>query len=92
MASFTIIWLNCILTKWIIGKINFLPMNSNFNRGEWKALENRWTKNLPEGKTVEDKIEPIFQGTDIRPTRFRASYYVDNKDFSYIEFYNKASK
>ncbi|WP_442900004.1 hypothetical protein [Gilliamella apicola] len=33
--------------------MNFLPMNSNLKRGEWKALENRWTKNLPKGKTVE---------------------------------------
>ncbi|WP_334323608.1 DNA/RNA non-specific endonuclease [Gilliamella apicola] len=90
MASFTIIWLNCILTKWIIGKINFLPMNSNFNRGERKALENRWTKNLPEGKTVEDKIEPIFQGTDIRPTRFKVSYSIDNERFMQINLLNQA--
>ena len=67
-------------------------MNSNLNRGEWKALENRWTKNLPEGKTVEVKIEPIYKDTDIRPNKFRISYYVDNKDLSYIEFYNQASK
>ena len=67
-------------------------MNSNLNRGERKTLENRWAKALRKGKTVKVKIEPLYESTDIRPTRFRVSYYVDNKDFSYIEFYNKASK
>ena len=67
-------------------------MNSNLNHGEWKALENKWAKALRKGKTVKVKIEPIYKDTDLRPNRFRVSYYVDNKDFSYIEFYNKASK
>ena len=67
-------------------------MNSNLNRGERKTLENRWVNALQDVKTAKVKIEPIYQGTDIRPTRFKVSYYVDNKDFSYIEFYNKASK
>ena len=67
-------------------------MNSNLNRGEWKALENRWAKALQEGKTVKVKIEPLYKDTDLRPNRFRVSYYVDNKDFSYRELYNKASK
>ena len=67
-------------------------MNANFNRSLWKKLENGWVKSLKEGKTVEVKIEPIYKNTDIRPNKFRVSYYVDNKDFSYIEFYNQASK
>jgi hypothetical protein len=49
-------------------------MNSNLNRGELKALENRWANALRKGKTVKVKIEPLFQGTDIRPTRFKVSY------------------
>ena len=65
-------------------------MNSNFNRGEWKALENRWTKNLPKGKTVEVQIEPIFQGTNIRPTRFKVSYSIDNERFMQEKLLNQA--
>ena len=57
-----------------------------------EKLENRWAKALRKGKTVKVKIEPVYQGTDIRPKRFRVSYFIDNKYFSYIEFYNKASK
>ena len=67
-------------------------MNSNLNRGVWKKLENKWAKALRKGKTVKVKIKPVYQGTDIRPKRFRVSYFIDNKYFSYIEFYNKASK
>ena len=73
-------------------KINLLPMNSNLNRGVWKKLENGWAKSLQEGKTVKVKIEPLYEGTDIRPYKFRVSYSIDNKGISYRELYNKASK
>ncbi|WP_342352547.1 DNA/RNA non-specific endonuclease [Frischella perrara] len=72
--------------------MNFLPMNSNLNRSLWKKLENRWAKALRKGKTVKVKIEPLYEGTDIRPNRFRVSYSIDNKGSSHLEFYNKASK
>ena len=67
-------------------------MNSNLNRGVWKKLENGWAKSLQEGKTVKVKIEPLYEGTDIRPYKFRVSYSIDNKGTSYRELYNKASK
>ena len=70
-------------------KINLLPMNSNLNRGEWKALENSWAKALRKGKTVKVKIEPVYQGTDIRPNRFSISYSIDNGRFMYTEFLNQ---
>ena len=65
-------------------------MNLNLKCGEWKALEIRWAKNLPESKTVKVKIEPIFQGTDIRPTRFKVSYSIDNGRFMQINLLNQA--
>ena len=67
-------------------------MNSNLNRGVWKKLENRWAKALRKGKTVKVKIEPIYEGTDIRPNKFDISYSIDNKGVFYRELYNKASK
>ena len=45
---------------------------------------------MPEGKTVEVKIEPIFQGKDIRPTRFKVSYSIDNERFMQINLLNQA--
>ena len=67
-------------------------MNSNLNRGEWKALENKWAKALRKGKTVKVSVEPLYEGTDIRPYKFRLSYSIDNKSTFSKEFYNKASK
>ena len=67
-------------------------MNANLNRGEWKQMENEWAKALRKGKTVKVKIEPLYEGTDIRPNRFIVSYSIDNKEFYYLEFYNQASK
>ena len=71
-------------------KINLLPMNSNLNRGEWKALENRWAKALRKGKTVKVKIEPVYQGTDIRPIKFKISYSIDNGRFMQTKLLNQA--
>ncbi|AJA45707.1 DNA/RNA non-specific endonuclease [Frischella perrara] len=65
-------------------------MNSNLNRGELKALENRWANALRNGKTVKVKIEPVYQDTDIRPTKFNVSYSIDNGRFRHTEILNQA--
>ena len=54
-------------------------MNSNLNRGEWKKLENRWVKNLPEAKTVYVKIEPLYEGTSLRPESFYITSSIDGE-------------
>ena len=71
-------------------KINLLPMNSNLNRSLWKKLENGWAKSLQEGKTVKVKIEPVYQGTDIRPIKFKISYSIDNGRFMQTKLLNQA--
>ena len=65
-------------------------MNSNLNRGEWKALENRWANALQDDKTVKVKIESVYQGTDIRPTKFNVSYSIDNGRLAHTELLNQA--
>ena len=65
-------------------------MNSNLNRGEWKALENKWAKALRKGKTVKVKIKPVYQGTDIRPIKFKISYSIDNGRFMQTKLLNQA--
>ena len=65
-------------------------MNSNLNRGLWKKLENGWAKSLQEGKTVKVKIEPVYQGTDIRPIKFKISYSIDNGRFMQTKLLNQA--
>ena len=47
-------------------------------------------KALRKGKTVKVKIEPVYQGTDIRPTKFSVSYSIDNGRFMHTEILNQA--
>ena len=65
-------------------------MNANLNRSLWKKLENGWANALQEAKTVKVKIEPIYQGTDIRPTKFSVSYSIDNGRFMHTEILSQA--
>ncbi|AJA45709.1 DNA/RNA non-specific endonuclease [Frischella perrara] len=71
-------------------KINLLPMNSNLNRGLWKKHESRWANALRDGKTVKVKIEPVYQGKDIRPIKFKISYSIDNGRFMQTNLLNQA--
>ncbi|WP_392552716.1 DNA/RNA non-specific endonuclease [Orbus wheelerorum] len=70
-------------------KINMLPMNSNLNRGAWKQMENTWAKALQDGKTVNVKIEPLYEGTNLRPDSFKVKYVIDGKT-KYLDFENAA--
>ena len=65
-------------------------MNANLNRSIWKKLENGWANALQEGKTVKVKIEPVYQGTDIRPIKFKISYSIDNGRFIQTKLLNQA--
>ncbi len=65
-------------------------MNSNLNRGELKALENRWANALRKGKTVKVKIESVYQGIDIRPESFDVLYSIDNRRWVKTVLLNQA--
>jgi len=41
-------------------------------------MENSWTKAANEGKKVEVKIKPIYEGSSKRPSEFRVEYTIDN--------------
>jgi hypothetical protein len=61
---------------------NLVPMNSTLNRSEYRTLENTWKNALMEGKTVNVKINPIYEGTSVRPSEFKIDYTIDGKKFS----------
>ena len=65
-----------------------LPMNSNLNRGVWKQMENEWAKALQEGKTVYVKIEPLYEGTSLRPESFYITSSTDGETLSEHTFKN----
>ena len=62
-------------------QINYVPMNSNLNRGAWKRIENVWDNALKRGKKVEVDIQPIYKGSSNRPDKFKLVYKIDGKEF-----------
>ena len=62
-------------------QINYVPMNSNLNRGAWKKMENIWDKALQAGQKVEVDIKPIYSGDSKRPDKFKVIYKIDGKEF-----------
>ena len=62
-------------------QINYVPMDSNLNRGAWKRMENVWDNALREGKKVEVNVNPIYNGASKRPDKFRVIYKIDGKEF-----------
>ena len=63
-------------------------MNANLNRGEWKQMENEWAKALRKGKTVKVKIEPLYEGTSLRPESFYITSSIDGETLSEHTFKN----
>nr|WP_318526928.1 DNA/RNA non-specific endonuclease [Xanthomonas sacchari] len=59
-------------------KLNLVPMNSNLNKGAWKAMENEWAGALREGKSVKIKIEPSYTGSG-RPDKFNVTYQIGSE-------------
>ena len=57
---------------------NLVPMNSSLNKGDWKAMENTWSRALGSGKKVTVKINPIYKDTSLRPSSFKVEYRIDN--------------
>jgi hypothetical protein len=62
-------------------QINLLPQDKVLNRSEWKQMENSWTKAVNEGKKVEVKIKPVYEGSSKRPSEYRVKYTIDGEDF-----------
>lgn len=60
---------------------NYIPMSKKLNRqgGKWAQMEKKWEKALKNGKKVEYKIKPIYEGTTKRPDKIRVTYVIDGK-------------
>ncbi len=62
---------------------NMLPQNSKINRagGEWYKMEQEWANALKETppKKVSVKINPIYEGKSMRPTKIKVKYKIGNE-------------
>lgn len=61
------------------GLDNLIPMDANLNRGEYKALENKLAQSVKDGKNVEMKVEPIYEGDSKRPSEIAVTYTIDGE-------------
>ena len=46
---------------------NIVPMNSQLNQGQYKAMEDIWAEAIQNGKTVSGTIELVYSGSSFRP-------------------------
>ena len=68
------------------GKIdNIVPMDSNLNRGEYKKMENSWSKELEKGNNVDVKINCKYQGDSKRPTEIDVVSRTTDSNGNYID-------
>ena len=60
---------------------NYLPMSKKLNRqgGKWAQMEKKWEKALRQGKKVEYKVKPIYEGSTNRPDKISVTYVIDGK-------------
>ena len=70
---------------------NLVPMNSQLNRsgGKWYNMEQDWASTLKEGKEVKVKIEPVYEGDNLRPISFEIEYTIEGMKTKFIEILNQ---
>jgi LysM repeat protein len=56
---------------------NHFAQDANFNRGEYRALEDRWAKAVRSSKRVFVDIVPHYRGTSLRPFKLVVTWSVD---------------
>lgn len=59
---------------------NHFAQNASFNRGSYRAMEDRWAKALQAGRKVFIDIEPHYEGTSRRPDSVRVRWVIDGKE------------
>ena len=60
-------------------RLNHFAQDASFNRGAYRALEDRWAQELRAGKQVIIQIVPEYRGLSQRPANIRVIWYVDGE-------------
>lgn len=60
---------------------NHFAQDASFNRGDYKALENQWAKDIRAGERVNVKIVPEYSGPSKRPSAIYVAYTVNGNFF-----------
>jgi LysM repeat protein len=70
---------------------NHFAQDANFNRGAYRALEDRWARLVRSGKRVFVDIVPDYRGSSIRPYLLTVSWIVDGEEHLH-DFPNERSR
>lgn len=62
------------------GLENMIPQDADVNRNDFKNFENELASSVKEGKRVDVKIEPQYEGDSRRPTAIIVTYSIDGKE------------
>jgi len=71
-------------------EVNHIAQDIKLNRGEWKILENRWAKELDQGKTVDVKMTLDYPEKSQRPKKLQVEFKVDKGRPEIQRFDNEA--
>jgi hypothetical protein len=70
---------------------NHFAQDANFNRGDYRLLEDEWARDKRAGRAVSVKIVPQFDGGSARPSTINVWWTVDNSKNS-ARFSNERSE
>ena len=62
------------------GLENMIPQDANINRNDFKNFENELAKEVKDGKEVNVKIEPIYDGESRRPVAIVVTYSINGEE------------
>jgi hypothetical protein len=60
---------------------NHFAQDANFNRGAYRALEDKWAGAVRSGKRVFVDIVPHYRGTSMRPNKLIVRWVIDGEEF-----------
>ena len=58
---------------------NLVPMDGKLNKGDYAKLEGTLAEAVEFGADVRLKVEPVYEGDEVRPAEFRVSYSIDGE-------------
>lgn len=58
---------------------NHFAQDANFNRGKYRALEDQWARSTRDGKRVDVRIVPVYEGSSQRPTMINVFFWTNGR-------------
>lgn len=66
------------------GLENMVPQDANINRNDFRNFENELAKEVKNGKDVDVKVEPVYDGNSRRPEAIVVTYTINGETNSRI--------